>query len=112
MAALPYFKFYAADFIADVLHLSLDERGAYITLLAWSWKRGALPLERSARAHILGVSTRKLDALWESLGSHWTEEIDGYHNPRLEEERKKACERSAKATASALRSHSKVRRQS
>lgn len=107
MTSLPYFKFYASDWLADVLDLPLDQRGAYITFLAWSWKRGPLPYTRAARAQILGVSPRRLDTIWPALSAHWVKNGSGFVNPRLEIERLKASERSEKARASAEQRHGK-----
>lgn len=105
MGCLPYFKFYAADWLADVLDLNLTERGAYITFIAWSWKRGPLPLDSRARANILGVTPRSLQPLWRALAGHWTETPEGFINLRLESERSKAVKRSESATASAHARH-------
>lgn len=102
MGALPYFKFYAADWLADVLDLNLAERGAYITFIAWAWKRDKpLPLDSKLRANILGVTPRQLQPIWRSVADHWEETPDGFINPRLESERTKARKRSESATASA-----------
>lgn len=92
MGCLPYFKFYAGDWLAGVLSLSLEERGAYITLLAWSWEHGPLPPEKAKRARILGTTPSKLGTLWKTLGEHWQETDVGFVNPRLERERGKLVE--------------------
>lgn len=92
MGCLPYFKFFAADWAIGVQALTLEERGAYITLLAWSWEHGPLPTEATKRATILGTSTGKLRALWRTLGEHWEETAVGWVNERLEEERAKLAE--------------------
>lgn len=102
MGCLPYFKFYAADWLADVLDLGLAERGAYITFIAWSWKRDKpLPMEPELRAKILGITPRQLGPIWAALEEHWDETPVGFVNPRLEAERTKARKRSESATASA-----------
>ena len=45
MSKPPAFQFYAKDFISDmnVVMMSLEERGAYITLLSHLWIQGWLP---------------------------------------------------------------------
>lgn len=40
MAALPYLKFYAADYLADTAHLTTLEHGAYLLLIFTYWQRG------------------------------------------------------------------------
>lgn len=92
MGCLPYFKFYAADWLSGVLGLTLEEQGAYIRLLAWSWEKGPLPLEDSKRATILGVSQPKLASLWNELSEHWEETEVGFVNERLETERAKLAD--------------------
>lgn len=102
MACLPYFKFYPRDWLADVLDLTLAERGAYITFLAWSWRKDEpLPLEEERRAAILGVPTRELRSIWRALEPYWEQTPVGYINPRLEAERQKARSRSASSRAAA-----------
>jgi uncharacterized protein YdaU (DUF1376 family) len=87
VGCLPYFKFYAGDWLVSVLGLTLEEQGAYIRLIAWSWENGPVPLEKAGRARLLGVTPKKLDTLWKGLGRHWERTEDGYFNPRLERER-------------------------
>ena len=99
MSDLPYFKFYPGDWLKGVLALTLEERGAYITLLSWSWENGPLPTERQARANILGVTTRKLDALWRRLSDHWEHTSVGWVNERMELERAKLAKAHAKQSA-------------
>ena len=40
MKRLPWFKFYPSDFTAEVAHLTAEERGAFISLLASMWQNG------------------------------------------------------------------------
>lgn len=101
MGCLPYFKFYATDWLAGVLGLSLAERGAYITFIAWSWEHGPLPLTEEARARLLSTTPRELGVVWPALAPHWRKTSKGFVNKRLESERKKANARSVKAAASA-----------
>lgn len=42
----PAFQFYAQDFLTGTLHLTMEERGLYITLLALQWSKGSIPKER------------------------------------------------------------------
>jgi len=96
---MPYFPFYPGDWLSDpnVQFLSLEESGAYITLLAYMWRDGkdcALTDDDTYLARLLHVSTRKWAKLREIL-------IDGEHavlkktsdglirNNRLDEEWKK-----------------------
>ncbi len=102
MGCLPYFKFYPGDWLADTRDLTYAEKGAYIDLLAWSWKRGPLPLDPNRRARIIGASPRRFEAVWEGLASHWIENGKGFVNPRLERERDKAIRVSEAAKCAAI----------
>lgn len=93
MSALPYFKFYASDWTSGVQGLTLEERGAYITLLAYSWLHGPLPTEKTRLATLLGVSGSKFGSLWRTLSDYWTETEVGWINERLEAERAELAEK-------------------
>ncbi|GMA59707.1 DUF1376 domain-containing protein [Alicyclobacillus fastidiosus] len=108
----PYFPFYPADWLSDpnVQFLSLEEAGAYITLLAYMWRDGkdcALPDDDKYVARLLHVSTRKWAKLREILldGEHavLTKTSDGLiRNKRLDKEFTKMVDRSEKRTAAAI----------
>jgi hypothetical protein len=52
--SLPYFNFYARDFLARAAQYSLAERGAVVSVYAWQWENGPLPDEPARLARIVG----------------------------------------------------------
>lgn len=92
----PAVQFYFGDFLMDTLHHTLEERGAYITLLGYAWKHPeGLPAETQKLARILGVGNKKMISLWSELEPFFQRKGDTYFNGRLEEERRKQAKRRA-----------------
>lgn len=87
MPARPWFPFNAGDYMRDTAHLSLEEHGAYIKLLAHAWVHdGELPKEMKRIARILGVHTNKAKTLWGFLSPFWYETHGGYRQKRMDRE--------------------------
>lgn len=84
MSKDPAFPFYAQDFLMGVMHLTMEERGQYITLLAYQWEHNAIPKKRVG--FILGLTWDKLST---ELKSKFIDNGDFLINDRLEEEREK-----------------------
>jgi uncharacterized protein YdaU (DUF1376 family) len=100
----PAFGFYVKDFLVGVSPLSLAERGAYITFLAYEWDAGSVPADPAARARVLGCSRREADAVWAVIAPKFVQNADGtWCNPRLEDERSKQAERRAQLSANGLK---------
>ncbi len=74
MAALPYMQLYIADYLADTMHLSTEEHGAYLLLIFNYWQTGR-PIPKNRLAKIARVS----DSRWAELHTVLTEffEDDG-----------------------------------
>lgn len=89
----PAFQWYAADFLTDsaVKHMTLEERGAYVTLLSHSWIDGPLPRSAAKLATLCGVTVADMTRLWPALKSCWkpADKAGFIINPRLEKERRK-----------------------
>ncbi|MGN2428594.1 DUF1376 domain-containing protein [Klebsiella electrica] len=80
MAALPYMQLYIADYLADTMHLSTEEHGAYLLLMFNYWQTGrAIPKSRLAK--IARISNERWSSVEPSLkeffndnGSEWVHE--------------------------------------
>jgi uncharacterized protein YdaU (DUF1376 family) len=86
MAALPYMRFYPADYLADTAHLSPMQHGIYLLLLMNYWQRGGpLPDDDKRLASIARVSMRdwkrnrdEIIQFFTVVESHWRHgRVDG-----------------------------------
>ncbi|HCN5210852.1 DUF1376 domain-containing protein [Enterobacter roggenkampii] len=80
MAALPYMQLYIADYLADTMHLSTEEHGAYLLLMFNYWQTGR-PIPKNRLAKIARLSNDRWSAVEPSLkeffndnGSEWSQE--------------------------------------
>lgn len=87
MSKDPSFPFYAQDFLVGVMHLDMEERGIYITLLAYQWSHMRIPKKRLGL--IVGMPA---DSLPESVMNKFNEDAEFIWNERLEHERKRRAE--------------------
>ena len=110
----PAFLFYVQDFLTDARSaaMSLEARGAYVTLLAHEWIEGGLPADPVALAELLHVTPASWARLWPPLAGCFVQRGDRLVNRRLEAERaaqrdrerrrqEAAAERKAQARAAA-----------
>lgn len=81
---------YIGDYMADTMHLSGAEHGAYLLLLMHSWRTGPLPDDGRTLANIARTDT----AAWKRVGpvvmAFFERTPAGLVSPRLEREREKA----------------------
>ncbi|WP_437889323.1 DUF1376 domain-containing protein [Phytobacter sp. V91] len=77
MAALPYMQLYIADYLADTMHLSTEEHGAYLLLMFNYWQTGrSIPKNRLAKiARVSEARWIELEAVlkefFEDDGESW-----------------------------------------
>lgn len=92
----PAFQFYPKDFLTDsnVVVMSLQERGAYITLICQCWIDGSLPSDVARLARLCGVPVSPFRKLWPALEPCFrpASNTDRLVHPRLELERRKQRE--------------------
>lgn len=92
MTQPPAFQFYASDYLSSskVQRMTLEEEGAYIRLLAYSWQDGFIPADLCELSRMCKVTPRKMAALWDRLRDCFmplTEDPDKLVNARLEQVR-------------------------
>lgn len=97
----PAFSFYPSDFLVGTATFSLEERGAYITLLSYQWDHGGVPDDGVERARLLNCSLRRSERIWARVCSKFERSADAiWKNKRLEVERAKQLERRAELAKS------------
>jgi uncharacterized protein YdaU (DUF1376 family) len=87
---LPWFPLYAGRFLTDekVLLMSLEERGAYTTLLCYQWIEGSIPSDEGGLAALLRVNGDAIAPLWHRIKGCFAPLNDTPErlvNPKLEE---------------------------
>jgi uncharacterized protein YdaU (DUF1376 family) len=97
-----YMPLYVTDYLTDAAHLTALEHGAYMLLIMNYWQKGeALPADDRKLARIARMSA----AEWEDAGpiiKEFFQEVEGLlRHKRIDDELKKAHEKSAKARQSA-----------
>lgn len=87
----PAFQFYPGDFLSDpnVAGMSLQERGAYITLICLCWKDGSLPVEEDRLARMVGVPLSQWRRLAPMVVGCFVAKDDRLTHKRLDRERDK-----------------------
>lgn len=83
MAALPYMQLYVADYLADTMHLTTEEQGAYLLLIFNYWQTGrAIPKARLAR--IARLSNERWTDVEQSLNEFFNDNGEAWVHERIE----------------------------
>jgi uncharacterized protein YdaU (DUF1376 family) len=100
---------YIGDYLADTMRLTIDQHGAYLLLLMEYWRQGPLPDDDAQLACIVKVDRKRWDReLKQAIRRFFTVEGDGLlHQKRLDTERQKAAELSAKRSDAANKRYAK-----
>lgn len=83
MAALPYMQLYVADYLADTMHLTTEEHGAYLLLIFNYWQTGK-PIPVSRLARITRLSNERWTDVERSLAEFFNERGNEWVHDRIE----------------------------
>jgi len=107
MAALPYIQLYVADYLADTMHLTAEEHGAYLLLIMNYWQTGKPISEKRIQA-ITRVSNERITDVTETLQEFFNIDDDNvWHHGRIEAELEKVRSKSIKASVAGKKSAQK-----
>lgn len=103
MSEFPWYRWWVQDFAGDprVRRMTPHARGAYRDLLDLSWGLGPL---MDPVLELVSVGWPRCEAvlLWDEIAPAWSYDPEaGWTQPRLEDERERARDRSAAARSSA-----------
>ncbi|MBL7362044.1 YdaU family protein [Escherichia coli] len=103
MAALPYMQMYIADYLADTMHLSAEEHGAYLLLMFNYWQTGK-PIPKNRLAKIARLTNERWADVEPSLQEFFCDNGEEWVHLRIEEDlasvREKLTKKSAAGKAS------------
>lgn len=103
MAALPYMQLYIADYLADTMHLSAEEHGAYLLLMFNYWQTGK-PIPKNRLAKIARLTNERWVDVEPSLREFFCDNGEEWVHLRIEEDlasvREKLTKKSAAGKAS------------
>lgn len=99
-AALPLF---GDAYMADTMHLTLEEHGAYLRLLMLAWRTPdcTLPNDDKRLARMLGISTQRWSKIRPAVMDFWSLENGVWTQKRLKKERIYVAEKSKKNSENA-----------
>lgn len=83
MAALPYMQLYIADYLADTMHLSTEEHGAYLLLMFNYWQTGR-PIPKKRLAKIARLPADKWSEIAATLSEFFEDDGDNWIHLRIE----------------------------
>ncbi|MGT6664076.1 DUF1376 domain-containing protein [Escherichia coli] len=87
MAALPYMQLYIADYLADTMHLSAEEHGAYLLLMFNYWQTGK-PIPKNRLAKIARLTNERWADVEPSLREFFCDNGDEWVHLRVERDLK------------------------
>ncbi len=83
MAALPYIQLYVADYLADTMHLTTEEHGAYLLLIMNYWQTGK-PIPKARLQKIARLPSERWATVEDSLSEFFTDTGTEWVHERIE----------------------------
>lgn len=83
MAALPYMQFYVAEYLADTMHLSTEEHGAYLLLIFNYWQTGK-PIPKNRLSRIAKIPNDRWTTVEDSLKEFFNDTGTEWVHKRIE----------------------------
>ncbi len=87
----PWMPLYVADYLADTVHLSAAESGAYLHLIMNYWRHGKLPADDVSLARVARMSSKEWARAKETLQAFFH---DGWKHKRIDFELEKSARKS------------------
>lgn len=89
----PWMPMYWGDYLADTRHLTIEQHGAYLLLIAHYWQRGCLPTDPPTLKRILGLHGVDGENRWRSICLALAPFFqEGWRHKRIDAELQKADE--------------------
>ena len=113
MAALPYIQLYVADYLADTMHLSTEEHGAYLLIIFNYWQTSG-PIPKNRLKAISRVFNDRWTDVERSLSEYFNDTGTHWQHDRLDEDLRKVSAKQSdavkagKASAEARKSKKKA----
>jgi len=98
MAALPYIQLYVADYLADTMHLTTEEHGAYLLIIMNYWQTGK-PIPESRLNSVARLSNDRWNSVKDSLNEFFTvDENNRWIHERIDQDLVKVKSKSTQAS--------------
>ena len=104
MSDRPWMPLNVEDYMADTLHLSAAEHGAYLLLIMRYWKDGGLPADEKMVQRYSRLSTEQWAESRDALAAFFQ---DGWRHARIDAELAKATDIIEKRRSAAVAKHAK-----
>ena len=79
----PWMPLYVADYLADTMHLSTAQHGAYLLLIMHYWRAGSLPQDDETLARIVRATAAEWSSMRPTISALFD---DGWRHKRIERE--------------------------